>query len=245
MRGRLLKPGIELSGKLLRGVERSTAKNGIIQTQRSLRGKETPMFPFDAILFDVGGVVLTNGWDHAERAAAVKHFQLDAEDLEARHLAIFAAWERDAIGFDEYLNVAVFHKPRPFSRDEFFEFMLSQSKLLTDGALSILREIAASDKCMVGALNNEARATNDYRFSKFGLREYFRVAFSSCFLGLRKPDPAIYRRVLDILGAPAERVLFIDDRQQNVDGAAMAGIKAVRFQNESALRKDLSELGIL
>ncbi|HEV2134016.1 MAG TPA: HAD-IA family hydrolase [Terracidiphilus sp.] len=203
------------------------------------------MFPFDAILFDVGGVLLTNGWDRAERAAAAKHFQLDAEDLEARHLSIFAAWERDAVGLEDYLDAAVFYKPRTFSRNEFFEFVLIQSKLLEGGALSILREIAASDKCMVGALNNEARATNDYRFSKFGLREYFQVAFSSCYVGLRKPDPAIYRRVLDILGAPPERVLFIDDRQQNVDGAAAAGMKTIRFQNEEALRTDLAELGAL
>lgn len=203
------------------------------------------MFPFDAILFDVGGVLLTNGWDRRERAAAVEHFNLDAEDLEARHLAIFAAWERDAIGLDAYLDQVMFYKPRPFSREEFFEFVLSQSKLLTDGALSILTEIAASDKCVVGALNNEARATNEYRFSKFGLREYLQVAFSSCYLGLRKPDLAIYRCALDILGRPPERVLFIDDRQQNVDGAAAAGIKAIRFQGEGELRSELLELGVL
>jgi putative hydrolase of the HAD superfamily len=213
--------------------------------ERGTRGKETPMFPFDAILFDVGGVLLTNGWDRAERAAAVEHFHLDAESLEARHLSIFAAWERDAIGFDEYLNVAVFYEPRPFTRDEFFEFMLSQSKLLTGGALSILREIAATDKCMVGALNNEARATNDYRFTKFGLREYFQVAFSSCYMGLRKPDSAMYRRALDILGARPERVLFIDDRQQNVDGAVSAGMRGIRFQGEEALRGKLAELEVL
>lgn len=203
------------------------------------------MFPFDAILFDVGGVLLTNGWDHGERVAAVEHFQLDGEDLEARHLAIFAAWERDAIGLDAYLDEAVFYKARPFSRDEFFEFIRSQSKLLTGGALSILREIAASDRCVVGALNNEARATNEYRFAKFGLREYFRVAFSSCYVGLRKPERAIYRRALDILGGAPERVLFIDDRRENVDGAAEAGMKAIRFQGEDALRSELAKLEVL
>ena len=69
---------------------------------------------------------------------------------------------------------------------------------------------------MIGALNNEARETNEYRFSHFGLRRYFRVAFSSCYVGLRKPEPAMYRRALDILGCPPERVLFIDDREENV-----------------------------
>jgi putative hydrolase of the HAD superfamily len=212
---------------------------------RCTRGKETPMFPFDAILFDVGGVLLTNGWDHRERANAVEHFQLDAEDLEARHLAIFAAWERDEISLDEYLDEAVFYKSRPFSRDEFFEFVLNQSRLLDDGALSILGEITASDKCMVGALNNEARATNEYRFRQFKLREYFQVAFSSCYVGLRKPEPAMYRRALDVLGRPAERVLFIDDRQQNVDGAVAAGMKGIRFAGADALRTELTALGVM
>lgn len=207
--------------------------------------KETPMFPFDVILFDVGGVLLTNGWDRRERAAAVEHFQLDWEDLEARHLALFAAWERDAISLDAYLDATVFHQPRSFSREEFLEFVFSQSKLLEDGALSILGEIAASDKCMVGALNNEARATNEYRFTRFNLREYFQVAFSSCYTGVRKPDPAAYRRALDILGRPAERVLFIDDRQQNVDGAAAAGLRAIRFSGAEALRSELARLGVL
>jgi putative hydrolase of the HAD superfamily len=203
------------------------------------------MFPFDVILFDVGGVLLTNGWDRRERAAAVEHFQLDWEDLEARHLALFAAWERDAISLDAYLDATVFHQPRSFSREEFLDFVFSQSKLLDDGALSILGEIAASDKCMVGALNNEARATNEYRFTRFGLREYFQVAFSSCYTGVRKPDPASYRRALDILGGSAERVLFIDDRQQNVDGAAAAGMRAIRFSGAEALRSELAGLGVL
>ena len=158
------------------------------------------MLPFDVILFDVGGVLLTNGWDHGERAAAVGHFGLDARQLEIRHEKVFAAWERDEIDHNQYLDAVVFYEPRSFSRDEFFDFILAQSKLLEDGALEILAEIAASTKYLVGALNNEARETNDFRFAKFGLRRYFKVAFSSCYVGLRKPDPAIYRRALDILG---------------------------------------------
>lgn len=203
------------------------------------------MFPFDVILFDVGGVLLTNGWDHQERAAAVEHFDLDAEDLEARHMAVFAAWERDAIDVNAYLDEAVFYKPRHFSRDDFFSFILSQSKMLPDSALSILRELAASDKCMLGALNNEARATNVYRFSRFSLRDYFQVVLSSCYLGLRKPEPGIYHCALDILGRAPQRILFIDDRQQNVDAAAAAGIRTIRYQGSQALRNEFEKLQVL
>ena len=202
------------------------------------------MFPFDVILFDVGGVLLTNGWDHRERAAAVEHFHLDGAALEARHLAVYDAWERDAIAVGAYLDKAVFYEPRSFSHDEFFAFILSQSKPLPDSAMGILKEVAALDHCMVGALNNEARETNEYRFREFGLRAYFQVALSSCYVGLRKPEPAIYRRALDILGKPAERVLFIDDRQENVHGAAGAGMKTIRFAGAAGLRRDLESLGV-
>ena len=202
------------------------------------------MFPFDVILFDVGGVLLTNGWDHRERAAAAAEFHLDPAPFEARHLCAMDAWERGAITLNAYLDAAVFNEPRPFSREDFFAFMLSQSQLLPGGALGILAELAASKSCMVGALNNEARETNDYRFKQFGLRRYFEVALSSCYVGLRKPEPAIYRRALDILGAPPERILFIDDRPENAAGAAASGMKTIVFQGETALRNELKALGV-
>ncbi|MGO9323352.1 MAG: HAD family hydrolase [Terracidiphilus sp.] len=203
------------------------------------------MLPFDVILFDVGGVLLTNGWDHGERVAAAAKFGLDAQELEARNPKAYAAWESDEINRDQYLDVAVFYEPRSFSREEFFNFILAQSKLLEDGALEILAELSVSNRYFIGALNNEARETNDFRFAKFGLRRYFKVAFSSCYVGLRKPDPAIYRRALDILGSAPDRTLFIDDRQENVNGAVGAGMKAIRFTGAEALRADLGMLGVL
>jgi len=203
------------------------------------------MFPFDVILFDVGGVLLTNGWDHRERADTTAHFQLDPAAFEARHAATYGAWESDAISGKEYLNQTVFYEPRPFSRGDFFSYVLGQSQPLPDGALGILKEVAASNHYLVGALNNEARETNDYRFRHFGLRQHFRVALSSCYLGLRKPDPAIYKRALDILGKPPERVLFIDDREENAEAARAAKMQAIRFTGAASLSAELANLGVL
>ncbi|MGA2048629.1 MAG: HAD-IA family hydrolase [Terracidiphilus sp.] len=203
------------------------------------------MFPFDVILFDVGGVLLTNGWDHGERAAAAKYFHLDLAPFEARHAVTYAAWERGETVLETYLDATVFNEPRPFSHDDFFGFMLNQSKLLPNGALGILEELSASDRCMVGALNNEARETNEFRFTSFGLRNYFEVGLSSCYLGLRKPDAAIYKRALDILGRPAERILFIDDRAENVAGAVSVGMKGIQFLGADSLRPELVSLGVI
>jgi putative hydrolase of the HAD superfamily len=203
------------------------------------------MSPFDVILFDVGGVLLTNGWDTRERALAVAHFHLDPAQFEARHQAAYPAWERGAIPLQEYLDTTVFDQPRSFSQDEFFRFMLAQSKPLPGGALGILKELAASNQCMLGALNNESYETNEYRFETFGLRNYFKVALSSCYLGLRKPDPAIYQRALDILGRLSQRILFIDDRIENAAAAFKAGMKAIQFEGEDQLRSKLVSLGVL
>ncbi len=203
------------------------------------------MFPFDVILFDVGGVLLTNGWDTRERALAVEHFHLDPVGFESRHHEVYPAWESGAIPLKAYLDATVFTEPRSFSHEDFFAFMIAQSKILADGGLGTLKQLAASNQCMLGALNNEARETNTYRFETFGLFNYFKVALSSCYLGLRKPDAAIYQTTLDILGRPAERILFIDDRPENVDGAVKAGMKAIRFEGEAGLRQQLANLGVL
>ena len=203
------------------------------------------MFPFDVILFDVGGVLLTNGWDQRERVLVLEHFGLDLTAFEARSRTVYDAWERGAISVKAYLDETVFYEPRSFSRDEFFAFLLEQSKPLPNGALGILGEVAASGKFLLGALNNEPRETNEYRFDHFGLRNFFNVALSSCYLGLRKPESAIYQSALDILGRPAERILFIDDRPENVTGAEAAGMKAIRFEGAEGLRTELVSLGVL
>lgn len=203
------------------------------------------MFPFDVILFDVGGVLLTNGWDHRERAEVAAHFDLDLAAFEARHAVSYPLWERDEIPVRAYLDATVFCEPRGFSFEEFFALMLTKSQPLADGALAVLEQVAGQGKCLVGALNNEARETNEYRFDRFGLRSYFKVALSSCYLGLRKPEPAIYKRALDILGRPAQRILFIDDRPENASAAETAGMKTIVFKGQDNLRNQLGSLGVI
>ena len=202
------------------------------------------MLPFDVILFDIGGVLLTNGWDHCERAVVLDQFHLDKAEFEKRHPAANDRWERDAISGRQYLDETVFYEPRSFSHEDFLGAICGQSVELLDGALGILREMAAPGRYLLGCLNNEAREPNEYRFRTFGLRQYFDVALSSCFVGLRKPKPEMYRRALDILGRPADRILFIDDRAENAASAAATGMKTIWFKGADALRRDLEYLAV-
>jgi len=143
------------------------------------------------------------------------------------------------------LNATVFYEPRSFTPDEFIETMKAQSVPIPSNAMGILSEIAAAGKWLVGLLNNESRLLHEYRMEKYGLEQYLDVQLSSCYLGMRKPDADIYRRAIDIVGKPANRILFIDDRAGNTEAARNAGMNAIQFLGEDRLRAQFKELEIL
>ncbi len=195
------------------------------------------------LLWDVGGVLLTDGWDHASRAEAVRHFRLDPAEFERRHGLAEADFETGRLGWDGYLDATVFYEPRSFSRDEFRRFMLEQSRPLP-GALETARAIRANGRYRMAVLNNESRELNEYRVRTFGLGELFDEFFSSCYTGRRKPDPTAYREALDVTRRAAEETLFLDDRPANVEAAARLGIRTLRVGDPSRLREELTALGI-
>ena len=196
-----------------------------------------------ALFWDIGGVVLSNGWDHAARSEAARCFELDQEEIETRHQAPFAAFEVGKITLDAYLDQAVFFRPRPFTREEFTTFVFAQSTEYHE-TRAVLDELTASRRYLLAALNNEGLELNAYRIREFKLARNFTAFFSSCYLGLRKPDPAIYRVALDITQRPAEECIFIDDRLENLAGAHQVGMRTVLFENPAQLRIALAESGI-
>jgi putative hydrolase of the HAD superfamily len=207
-------------------------------------GPVLPMTEVNTILFDVGGVLLTNGWDHEERAAVLAYFSVDRAAYEERHAPANDAWEKGLITADEFLEQTVFFEPRPFTPAEFLARMKAQSKVLPHGALRILGDLRASHKIQLAILNNEARELNDDRIERFLLREYFSAFFSSCYLGLRKPDVRIYRLALDVLHRGAREVIFVDDREENCAAAEDLGIHGIHYRDEAGFRRALEGFGI-
>jgi putative hydrolase of the HAD superfamily len=202
------------------------------------------MAEISTILWDVGGVLLTNGWDHIERAAVLNEFSLDAASFEHRHEIANDPWEKGWMTAEQYLLQTVFYEPRPFTPAAFLQSMKERSVLLPHGAMRILQELAASEEVELAMLNNEARELNDYRIERFELGRYFDVFLSSCYLGLRKPDPKIFELALDVLQRDAEEVAFIDDRAGNCEAAETLGIHAIRYQDEAQCVQALERLGL-
>ncbi|MGH9704700.1 MAG: HAD family hydrolase [Candidatus Acidiferrales bacterium] len=201
------------------------------------------MARISALFWDLGGVVLTNAWDRSSRIKAVEKFHLDRDDFEDRHELLLNAFETGQVTLEDYLNRVIFYRQRTFTPEDFKEFMYGESQALADTP-AILRQIVSLDQFLLAALNNESLELNEYRIRKFHLRDYFQVFMSSCYLGVRKPDEAIYRQVLHITQRRPEECIFIDDRSLNLECARELGMNTIQFKSPAQLIEDLARSGV-
>ena len=201
------------------------------------------MAKITTLFWDIGGVVLTNGWDRSSRKEAASAFHLDWEEFQDRHDLSFPAFDSGQITLNEYLDRTLFYRQRNFTREEFTAFMFAQSKEYPD-TRAILDEVSISGKYFVGAINNEPLELNQYRIEAFDLRRNFLVFFSSCYVRARKPEETIFRVALEVTQRPPEQCLFIDDRPLNLESPRRLGMNAIHHQNAEQLRSELGNYGV-
>ncbi len=197
----------------------------------------------NTLFLDIGGVLLTNGWDRHARKRAIDHFRIEADEVNERHHLTFDTYELGKLTLDEYLDRIVFYKKRPFSRDEFKFFMFEQSKPHPE-MIDLIRSLKSRYHLKVFAVSNEGCELTRYRVEKYGLWEFIDAFVVSSFVHLRKPDPDIFRLALDILQSGPQNVLYIEDRPIYVDIAETLGINGLRHKGFDSTRKALEEMGL-
>jgi len=197
--------------------------------------------PAFTLFWDIGGVLLTNGWDRDQRAGVVERFGLDASDFSERHKLVAPELELGRVTLDEYLDQTVFFEARAFCKDDFRAAMYAQSRPYPP-TLDLARQL--SNHHRMYSLNNEGFDLNNYRIDTFGLRDFLLGFFTSCSLGVMKPNPAIYRLGVQLAHVPADRAVMIDDRIQNVEAARRTGMRAVQYVSAPQLQADLAALGV-
>lgn len=196
-----------------------------------------------AIFTDIGGVLLTNGWDQAARDRACQRFGLDAGELHERHHLTFDTYEEGKLSLDEYLERTVFFEPRSFSVDDFRAFMFAQSRALPD-MLEFLAAIKAMYQLKVVAVSNEGRELTQHRVQAFRLGDVIDTFVSSCFVHVRKPDADIFNMALDMTQVAAGDVLYLDDRSMFVDVARGLGLNGVVHKTFAETRAEFGALGL-
>ncbi|WEK20342.1 MAG: HAD-IA family hydrolase [Candidatus Pedobacter colombiensis] len=194
-----------------------------------------------AVFFDVGGVLLNNGWGHQSRQEAARLFGLDHSEMEVLHNFIFNVYEIGKITLDDYLDTVIFNHPRDFTKEDFKTFMFAQSEELP-GLLQWLKDWKRTCGFRIISLNNEGRELNDYRIKKFGLHDCFDAFISSCEVGMRKPDPGIFKLAMGIAQVSTEECVYFDDRIMLAQAAQKLGIRSVHHQDFLSTKKILEEL---
>jgi putative hydrolase of the HAD superfamily len=182
--------------------------------------------PITTLFLDVGGVLLTDGWDHHARKRAATNFKFDFAEMEDRHHLAFETYEEGKLTLDEYLSRVVFFQKRAFSRDQFRRFMFAQSKPFPK-MIELVRRLKARYGLKIVVVSNEARDLNSHRIHRFKLSGFVDSFVSSCFVHVRKPDADIFHLALDIVQTPAQKVLYIEDTRMFVQIAEGLGIRSI------------------
>jgi len=200
--------------------------------------------PVTTCLFlDIGGVLLTDGWNHHARERAVAHFKLDRTEMELRHGLIFETYEEGKLTLEEYLARVVFYQERAFTPAQFRDFMFAQSKSYPE-MIAMVARLKIRYGLKIGVVSNEARELNAYRIRKFKLDGFVGFFISSCFVHIRKPDAEIFRLALDIAQVPARQVVYIENTSMFVEIAEGLGIRGIHHTDYSSTCAQLAKLGL-
>ena len=199
--------------------------------------------PVTTLFLDVGGVLLTNGWDHLARKRAARNFNLNWAEMDERHRLVFETHEEGKLTFQEYLGWVVFYEKRGFTRDQFRDFMLAQSKPFPR-MLELITQLKHRHSLKIVVVSNESRAVNAYRIRTFHLERFVDTFISSCFVRMRKPDKNIFRLALDLAQTAPEQAIFIDNTAMFVEIAERFGIHGVLHVDHESTRAKLASFGL-
>jgi putative hydrolase of the HAD superfamily len=202
-----------------------------------------PGFEITTLFLDVGGVLLTDGWNRESRQKAALQFGLDHMDMEERHHLMFETYELDKIKTDEYLQRMVFYQERSFTPDEFKTFMFSQSKALPE-MMAFIAALKKQYGLKIIVVSNEGRYMNERRIKEFGLFKFVDFFISSCFAHLRKPDADIFKLALDGSQVAPEHIVYIDDQPMFVGIAEDLGINGIHHTDFNSTVLKLKAFGL-
>jgi putative hydrolase of the HAD superfamily len=195
------------------------------------------------VFLDVGGVLLSDGWDHHARKRAATKFRLELAEMEDRHHLTFETYEEGRLTLEEYLGWVVFYQKRPFTRAQFRRFMFAQSTPYPE-MIELVAQLKVRHGLKIVVVSNEARELNLYRIRKFKLDRFVDSFISSGFVHVRKPDADIYRLALDIAQAPARQVVYIEDTPLFVEIAEGLGIRSILHTDYSSTCATLASFGL-
>lgn len=195
------------------------------------------------VVWDLGRVLIDwqpQAFYDARIGPAARSRLFDEVPLEAMNLEVDRGWD---------LSEAVEHTAarHPAWADEIRLWRDAWGQMIGPeiaGSVALLEQLRARGVRQV-ALTNFGRATFEIAEGLFPFLGLFERRFVSAHLGVVKPDPAIYAHVEDGLGTAPDRLLFVDDRPENVAAATARGWSGHVFDGPAGWARRLSDAGLL
>ena len=195
------------------------------------------------MFLDIGGVLLTDGWELRSRKLAARKFELDFTEFETRHRMTFETFELGKLTIDDYLNLVVFYEKRSFTRAHFRRFMFDQSKPYPR-MIKLITDLRNQYHFKVIVVSNEARELNAHRIQVFKLGKFVDSFISSCFIHARKPDADVFQLALDIAQVPIHQIVYLENTPMFIRVAKALGIRSILHTDYNSTCKALASLGL-
>lgn len=203
-----------------------------------------PNTQIEAIVFDLGNVLLP--WD--PRFLYRKLFRGDEAGMERFLSTVCTPEWNDTMDSDITFAQGTTERIQKFPEyeelirayDLRWEEMVGEP--ITEN-VRLLEELSARNWPLY-ALSNWSGEKFPIARAKFGFLALFRDLVISGYVGIRKPNPAIFRLLLDKNSLDPAKTLFIDDTQGHIDAARALGFTAIRHISPGQLRNDLIKMGI-
>jgi len=198
-----------------------------------------------ALIFDLGNVLID--FDHMIAARKISRFtNMAPEDIFNLFFdsSLTASFEEGRVsprdffsGVKKRLNLKLDYEQFVPIWNEIF-FLSEKNRAVYDLAKSL------ESRYKLSVLSNVNFLHLEHLKKKFQIFDAFHNVIASCEMGFMKPDPAIYKKALEILGVEAAGAFYTDDRAELTEKANELGIRSFVFTGVEQLRKDLRAVGI-
>jgi epoxide hydrolase-like predicted phosphatase len=204
------------------------------------------MAEIKGVIFDLGGVIASHGTLAQEAGFIGKELGVSEEDAlnaikESNYLPAELGQEPSLEFWRRILQKLNMHHTDEATLAS-MRLWVEKVSMISQSMIDLVGELRKQYK--VGLLSNTSMEYVE-ALGKNGFFEHFDDVILSYEVGLRKPDPAIYKLAAERLGILPEQLIFVDDLNVNIDGAEKCGIHGIVFRNIDQLKKDLAQLSVM
>lgn len=205
-----------------------------------------PNSSYSTIIFDLGGVVLTN--DHPYHMPSQiqefqNYFKTDFESLSNGFDEVWPDFRIGKITENEFWKKFLVSSRAKAMDIDYAKKFYRKHQAQIEKMLSLLSIL--KNKYRLAALSTISKEWLDFKKDRFNLDKYFKVIVGSGYVGIAKPDLGIYKYLMSKLEVSPSSCVFIDDMDINLPPAQKLGIKTILFESQDKLEKELQKLGLL